>query len=93
MACRSLACVSCMQPRDMVRVLPMKAFRPPSDLAEKISAPPYDVINSDEARKLADGNEISFLRVRRTRIGSYDHFYVTSLDLMFIRVILLLLLR
>lgn len=70
----------------MVRVLPMKAFRPPSELAQKISAPPYDVINSDEARKLADGNENSFLRVRRTWIGAYDHFYATCLDLMFIWV-------
>lgn len=47
----------------MVRVLPMKAFRPPATLAAKLAAPPYDVINTEEARKMADGNEVSFLRV------------------------------
>lgn len=44
-------------------MLPMKAFRPPATLAAKLAAPPYDVINTEEARKMADGNEVSFLRV------------------------------
>lgn len=44
--------------------MPFKAYRPPPSIASSLAAPPYDVINSDEARKLADGNEYSFLRVR-----------------------------
>lgn len=48
----------------MVKVMPFKAYRPPPTIAPSLAAPPYDVINSDEARKLADGNEYSFLRVR-----------------------------
>jgi len=52
----------------MVRVMPFKAYRPPAPLASTIAAPPYDVINSDEARKLADGKESSFLRVNKPEI-------------------------
>jgi hypothetical protein len=48
----------------MVKVVPFKAYRPPPTIAASLAAPPYDVINSDEARKMADGNEYSFLRVR-----------------------------
>lgn len=50
----------------MVKVMPFKAYRPPPTIAASLAAPPYDVINSDEARKLADGNEYSFLRVRES---------------------------
>ena len=56
--------------RAMVKVLPFRGFRPPPNLAGVISAPPYDVINSEEARRMADGNEISFLRVSGNRL---DH--------------------
>jgi len=52
----------------MVRVMPFKAYRPPALLASTVAAPPYDVINSDEARKLADGKESSFLRVNKPEI-------------------------
>lgn len=48
----------------MVKVVPFKAYRPPSDIAASVASPPYDVISSEEARKLADGSEHSFLRVR-----------------------------
>ena len=50
--------------------MPFKAYRPPPTIAPSLAAPPYDVINSDEARKLADGNEYSFLRVRAFAPGS-----------------------
>ena len=47
----------------MVRVQPFRAYRPPVTMAPSLAAPPYDTCNSEEARKLADGNEHSFLRV------------------------------
>lgn len=62
----------------MVKVLPFKAYRPPAALASTVAAPPYDVISSDEARRLADGKEDSFLRVNKPEIdlpaslSSYD---------------------
>ena len=34
----------------------------------RIAAVPYDVVNTDEARALADGNPLSFLRVSRAEI-------------------------
>ena len=47
----------------MVRVQPFRAYRPPVAIAADLASPPYDVINSEEARKMADGNEHTFLRV------------------------------
>ncbi|MCX6555389.1 MAG: DUF1015 family protein, partial [Candidatus Aminicenantes bacterium] len=41
---------------------------PRRDLAEKIAAPPYDVLSSDEARELAKGNPYSFLHVGKPEI-------------------------
>lgn len=47
---------------------PFKAFRPKPDLAKLIAAFPYDVINSNEARQLVEGNPISFLHVGKPEI-------------------------
>jgi uncharacterized protein (DUF1015 family) len=46
-----------------------RALRPPRDLAARVVAPPYDVVGTEEARKLADGNPLSFLHVTRPEIG------------------------
>jgi uncharacterized protein (DUF1015 family) len=47
---------------------PFRALRPTPADASRIAAVPYDVVNTDEARTLADGNPISFLRVSRAEI-------------------------
>ena len=53
----------------MVTVRPFRGLRPASaDLAAKIASPPYDVIDSDEARELAGGDEYSFLHVVKPEI-------------------------
>ena len=52
----------------MSDVRPFRALRPRPDLAARVAAPPYDVINSEEARKMAKGNEISFLHVNKPEI-------------------------
>ena len=52
----------------MSKVKPFRAYRPPRNLAEKIASPPYDVINSDEAREMAKGNPYSFLHVAKPEI-------------------------
>ncbi len=52
----------------MARVEPFKGVRPKKELAEKVASPPYDVLNSEEAREFASGNEYSFLHVVKPEI-------------------------
>jgi uncharacterized protein (DUF1015 family) len=47
---------------------PFRALRSGSADAAAIAAVPYDVVNTDEARALADGNPLSFLRVSRAEL-------------------------
>ncbi len=51
-----------------MRIKTFPALRPTSEWAEKVASPPYDVVNSDEARALAEGRPYSFLRVVRSEI-------------------------
>ncbi len=52
----------------MATLHPFRALRPrPADAAQ-IAAVPYDVVSTDEARELAAGNPLSFLRVSRAEI-------------------------
>ncbi len=44
------------------------ALRPPADRAKQVSSVPYDVVNTEEARKLAADNLLSFLHVSRPEI-------------------------
>ena len=43
----------------MAIIKPFKGVRPPKNLVEQVASRPYDVLNSDEARKEAEGNEKS----------------------------------
>ena len=43
---------------------PFKAFRPTSSKAKDVAAYPYDVVNSEEARAIVDGNPDSLLTSR-----------------------------
>jgi uncharacterized protein (DUF1015 family) len=52
----------------MATLTPFRALRPTPADASRIAAVPYDVVNTDEARALADGNLLSFLRVSRAEI-------------------------
>ncbi len=52
----------------MSDIRPFRALRPRPELAARVAAPPYDVINSDEARALAAGNPYSFLHVGKPEI-------------------------
>src|SRR5712691_7737626 len=47
---------------------PFRALRPNAADAARIAAVPYDVVSTDEARALIDGNPLSFLRVSRAEI-------------------------
>ncbi len=52
----------------MASVHPFRAERPPQDKVKQVSSPPYDVMNTDEARQMAHGNDLSFLHVSRPEI-------------------------
>ena len=52
----------------MAAIRPFRALRPEPALASKIAAVPYDVVNTEEARALAAGNDLSFLHVSRAEI-------------------------
>ena len=56
---------------------PFKALRPPKNIADRVAAKPYDVINTQEARKEAEGNPYSLLHITRAEIdlpvGTDEH--------------------
>src|SRR5262245_40538792 len=52
----------------MASIFPFAALRPAPHAAAAVAAVPYDVVNADEARALADGNALSFLHVSRAEI-------------------------
>ncbi len=52
----------------MAIIKAFKAVRPVSDLAVKVAALPYDVMDSQEARAMAEGNSYSFLHVDKAEI-------------------------
>ena len=56
----------------MSHLNPFRAYRPRPDLAAKVAAVPYDVVNTREARELAEGNPYSFLHVGRPEIDLPD---------------------
>lgn len=47
---------------------PFCALRPPAAIAARVASPPYDVINTAEARRLAGDDPVSFLHVSRPEI-------------------------
>ncbi len=61
----------------MALVRPFRALRPPAAIAARVASPPYDVVNTREARALAAGNPDSFLRVARPEVdlapGTDEH--------------------
>lgn len=53
----------------MAIVKPFKAIRPARELVEEVACLPYDVMNTEEARVMADGNPNSYLHVVRPEIN------------------------
>jgi uncharacterized protein (DUF1015 family) len=52
----------------MPLLTPFRALAPPASLAQRLAAPPYDVVSSAEARRLAAGNVQSFFRISRPEV-------------------------
>ena len=61
----------------MATIKPFKGLRPPQGLVEKIVSRPYDVLNSEEARAEAQGNEMSLYHIIKPEIdfpeGTDEH--------------------
>jgi uncharacterized protein (DUF1015 family) len=56
----------------MATVTPFAALRPDPALASQVCAPPYDVMSSEEAKVMAEGNPLSFLHVSKPEIDLPD---------------------
>jgi uncharacterized protein (DUF1015 family) len=52
----------------MADIRPFRALRPHNEFAAQVASRPYDVLNSEEARKEAEGNLLSFLHVTKSEI-------------------------
>ncbi len=61
----------------MAKVKPFKGVRPPKEMVEEVVSRPYDVLNSEEARKEAEGNEKSLYHIIKPEIdfepGTDEH--------------------
>ena len=56
----------------MAIIKPFRALKPTKELAELVASRPYDVLNSEEAKKEAAGNNYSFLRITKSEIDLPD---------------------
>jgi len=61
----------------MAKIKPFKGVRPPQTLVEKVASRPYDVLNSEEARTEAIGNDMSLYHIIKPEIdfpsGTDEH--------------------
>ena len=61
----------------MAIVKPFKGIRPPKSMVEEVASRPYDVLNSEEAREEAKGNEKSLYHIIKPEIdfpvGTDEH--------------------
>lgn len=60
-----------------MKIKPFKGIRPPKELVEQVASRPYDVLNSQEARAEASGNEKSLYHIIKPEIdfpeGTDEH--------------------
>ncbi len=52
----------------MAKVKPFKGIRPPREMVTEVASRPYDVLNSDEARKESEGNPKSLYHIIKPEI-------------------------
>lgn len=85
---RNVVIIGCFlrrSPATMATLHPFRALRPVPEKAEEVACVPYDVVNTSEALKLAEGLPMSFLHIVRPEIdlpssvGEYaDEVYSTG---------------
>ena len=61
----------------MAKIKPFRGVRPPKNMVTEVASRPYDVLNSDEARKEAEGNAKSLYHIIKPEIdfepGTDEH--------------------
>jgi len=62
----------------MATIAPFKALRPQAQFAKQVASPPYDVLNSNEAKMEARGNPNSFLHITKAEIDLPENIDVHS---------------
>jgi uncharacterized protein (DUF1015 family) len=62
----------------MAHIAPFRALRPRPNHAQAVASRPYDVLNTEEARKEAEGKPESFLHVTRSEIDLPADVHVYS---------------
>lgn len=56
----------------MAEIVPFKALRPQKQYVKAVASPPYDVVNREEAQRIAEGNPLSYLHVEKSEIDLPD---------------------
>jgi uncharacterized protein (DUF1015 family) len=56
----------------MAVVKPFRGLRPPASISQDLACLPYDVMNRDEAAKMANGKECSLLHITRSEIDLHE---------------------
>ncbi len=56
----------------MARIEPFKGLRPAKDKASVVASPPYDVLNSQEAKVMVGDNKFAFLRISKPEVDLAD---------------------
>ncbi len=64
----------------MAIIKPFNAIRPREEYAANVAARPYDVLNREEAKKEAENNPVSFLRITKSEIDLPDDIDIYSKD-------------
>lgn len=62
----------------MAVIKPFRGLRPPCALVKDLACLPYDVMNTDEARKMAKGKECSLLHITRSEIDLPENIDIHS---------------
>lgn len=57
----------------MAIIKPFKAVRPANEYVQMVAELPYDVIDREEAKKIAEGNKYSYLHIDRAEIDLDDN--------------------
>ena len=66
----------------MAIVKPFRGLRPKPEFCKEIASPPYDVLNTEEARSIVKQNPKSFLRINKAELEFSDDMNpVVSLSL------------
>ena len=63
----------------MAKVKPFRGIRPPRDMVTEVASRPYDVLDSEEASREADGNPKSLYHIIKPEIdfapGTDEHVF------------------